>query len=75
MMSRHFGLSSGISGAIAKRLPHAKNQLSVLGSFFNQFVIYIYIYIQWNSLISNSSFAHKLVANKQIPLYIYTYTH
>ena len=47
MMSRHFGLSSELTGAIAKRLPHAKNQLSVPDSFFNQFVtdIYIYIYI------------------------------
>ena len=45
MMSRHFRLSSELSGAIAKKLPHAKNQLSVTGSFFNQFVIYIYIYI------------------------------
>ena len=32
MMSRHFALSSEPSGAIAKRLRHAKNQL------------YIYIY-------------------------------
>ena len=47
MMSLHFLLTSELSGAIAKRLPHAKNQLSVPGSFFNQFVtdIYIYIYI------------------------------
>ena len=47
-MSRHFRLSSELTGAIAKRLPHAKNQLSAPGSFFNQFVtdIYIYIYIQ-----------------------------
>ena len=47
MMSRHFRLNSELSGAIAKRLPPAKNQLSVPGSFFNQFVtdIYIYIYI------------------------------
>ena len=44
MMSRHFALSSELSGAIAKRLPYAKNQLSVLGSFFNQFVTDIYIY-------------------------------
>ena len=43
MMSRHFRLSSERSRAIAKRLPHAKNQLSVLGSFFNQFVTDIYI--------------------------------
>ena len=47
MMSRHFLLSSELSGAIARRSPHAKNQLSAPGSFFNQFVtdIYIYIYI------------------------------
>ena len=45
MMSRHFRLSSELSGAIAKRLPHAKNQLSVTDSFFNQFVTDIYIYI------------------------------
>ena len=42
MMSRHFRLSSELTGAIAKKLPHAKNQLSALGSFFNQFVTYIY---------------------------------
>ena len=50
MMSRHFGLSSELTGAIAKRLPHAKNQLSVPGSFFNQFVTYIYIYIYTSAL-------------------------
>ena len=38
MMSRHFDLSSELSGAIAKRLPHAKNQPSTPGRFFNQFV-------------------------------------
>ena len=38
MMSRHFRLSSELTGAIAKRLPHAKNQLSMTGSFFNQLV-------------------------------------
>ena len=43
-MSRHFALSSELTGAIAKRLPHAKNQLSVPSSFFNQFVTDIYIY-------------------------------
>ena len=43
MMSRHFRLNSEFTGAIAKRLPHAKNQLSVPGSFFNQFVTEIYI--------------------------------
>ena len=51
MMSQHFGLSSELPGVIAKKLPHAKNQLSGPDSFFNQFVtdiiicIYIYIYI------------------------------
>ena len=53
MMSRHFRLSSELTGAIAKKLPHAKNQLSMPGSFFNQFVtdiyIYIYIYTQTNN--------------------------
>ena len=29
MMSRHFALSSESSGAIAKRLPHAKNQFYI----------------------------------------------
>ena len=38
MMSLHFALNSEPTGAIAKRLPHAKNQLSTPGSFFNQFV-------------------------------------
>ena len=46
MISRHFALSSELTGAIAKRLPHAKNQLSAPGSFFNQFVTDIYIYIR-----------------------------
>ena len=45
MMSRHFALNSELTGAIAKRLPHAKNQPSAPGSFFNQFVTDIYIYI------------------------------
>ena len=40
MMCRHFALSSELTGAIAKRLPLAKNQLSVPSSFFNQFVTY-----------------------------------
>ena len=44
MKSRHFRLSSELTGAIAKRLPHAKNQPSAPGSFFNQFVTDIYIY-------------------------------
>ena len=45
MMCQHFALNSELTGAIAKRLPHAKNQLSVPGSFFNQFVTDIYIYL------------------------------
>ena len=45
MMSRHFALNSELTGAIAKKLPHAKNQPSAPGNFFNQFVTYIYIYI------------------------------
>ena len=44
MMSGHFRLIPEYSGAIAKRLPHAKNQLSVPGNFFNQFVTDIDIY-------------------------------
>ena len=43
MMSRHFALNSVLTGAIVKKLPHAKNQPSAPGSF-NQFVIYIYIH-------------------------------
>ena len=45
MISRYFCLRSEFSGAIAKRLPHAKNQLSAPGSFFNSvYTIYINIY-------------------------------
>ena len=51
MMSQHFALSSELTGAIAKRLPHAKNQLSEPGSFFNQFVTDIYIYIHKQTII------------------------
>ena len=56
MMSRHFRLSSELTGAIAKRLSHAKNQLSTPGSFFNQFVtdIYIYIYMYTNKQTNNN---------------------
>ena len=43
MMSRHFRLSSELTGAIAIKLPYAKNQLSVTASFFNQFATDIYI--------------------------------
>ena len=54
MISRPFALSLESTGAITKRLQHAKNQLSGPNSFFNQFVtdilvyIYIYIYTQTN---------------------------
>ena len=48
MMSRHFALNSEPTRAIAKRLPHAKNQLSAPGSFFNQFVTEIH-YSSFNS--------------------------
>ena len=54
MMSRHFALSLELSRAIAKRLPHAKNQLSGPGNFFNQFVTdmyYIYKYININRVL------------------------
>ena len=45
MMSQHFRLKLELSGTMDKRLKHAKNQFSVPGSFFNQFVTYIYIYV------------------------------
>ena len=47
MMSRHFRLSSELTGEVAKKLPHAKNQISGPKNFFNQFItdICIYIYI------------------------------
>ena len=51
MMSRHFVLSSELGGAIAKRVPHAKKQLSVPGSFFNQLVTDKYIYQAWGQLL------------------------
>ena len=57
MMCRHFALNSELTGAIPKKLPHAKN-LSGTGSFFNQFVtdiyIYIYIYIYTNKQTNNN---------------------
>ena len=62
MMSQHFGLSSELTGAIAKRLPHAKNQLSGPDSFFNQFVTDIYRHIH----------KHNRVLIVRIYIYIYT---
>ena len=38
MMIRQFAPSSEFTGAIAKRLLYAKNQLSGSDSFFNKFV-------------------------------------
>ena len=44
MMRRDFHLRAEISRAIAKRLPHAKNQLSMPGSLINQFNTDTYVY-------------------------------
>ena len=70
MMSRHFRLSSELTGPIAKILPHAKNQPSAPCSFFNQFVteIYIYTHIHTYTYIDYSSFNSKDIhtqTNKQ----------
>ena len=51
MMSRHFRLSSELTGAIAKRLPYTKNQLSAPSSLFNQLVTDIYIYAHNNRVL------------------------
>ena len=66
MMSRHFRLSSELTGAIAKRLPHAKNQLSVHDSFFNQFVkdIYIYMYTLGLPDFQKAKPGHNLFSKK-----------
>ena len=56
-MSQHFALSSELSGAIAKRLPHAKNQLSMTAvSSINslQRYIYMYIYLHTNTQTNNN---------------------
>ena len=50
MINRHFALSSELIGAIAKKLLHAKNQLSGTGSFFNQFVTDRYIHCPTKSI-------------------------
>ena len=68
MMSRHFALRSELSGAIAKILPHAKNQFSGPDSFFNQFVTDIYIYIHIYTHINR-------VLIVSIYIYIYIYIH
>ena len=58
MMSRHFRLSSELSGAIAKRLTHAKYQLSGPDSFFNQFVTDIYIYTALPKVFVHLNISH-----------------
>ena len=60
MMSRHFCLSSELTGAIAERLPHAKNQLSGPDSFSNQFVtdIDIYIYTKRTKVFEHLILSH-----------------
>ena len=66
MMSRHFRMASERSGPIAKRLPYTKNQFSVPGSFFNQFVTDIYILTiktinLCNELIQETATHRKLI--------------
>ena len=56
MMSRHFRLSSELTGAIAKKTPTCQNQLSGSDSFFNQFVTYI-----WSGHIVSTRELHKQV--------------
>ena len=63
MMSRHFRLRSEHSGAIAKSLTNPKNQLSVPGSFFNQVVNDIYIYVY-----------RRILTIETRLMYIYVYT-
>ena len=56
-MSRHFSLRSEHNGAIAKRLPNSKNQLSMTDSLFDQFI---------TRIIDKSGFACKrCVAGRQ----------
>ena len=70
MMYRHFRLSSELTGAIAKILPHAKNQLSAPAvSSINSLLIYIYIYKR-DSLACAVRLADTLCPNS---LYIYIY--
>ena len=68
MMSRHFRLSSELIGPIGKRLPHAKNQLSTPGSFFDQFVTEIYIYTYTNKQTNNN----RVLILRIYSIYIYT---
>ena len=79
MMSRHFALNSELTGAIAKRLPHAKNQPYAPGSFFNQFVtdiyIYIHIYIYNHRVLIVRINIYTLIEFKYVVrIYLYIYT-
>ena len=62
MMSRHFRLSSELSGAIAK------NQLSVLVSFFNQFVTDIYIYIYIHTQTNKQTNINRVLIVRILPV-------
>ena len=62
MMSGHFHMGSEHSGAIAKGLPHAKNQPSVPGSFFNQFVTEIYILVVYIRIYTIFEYNYPLKA-------------
>ena len=73
MMSRHFRLNSELSGAIAKRLPHAKNQLSASGSFFNQFVTDICIYTNISRFNSEDIYIYIHI-NRVLIVRIYLYS-
>ena len=69
MVSLHFALSSELSGAIAKKLPHAKNQPSVPGNFFNHFVTDIYIYIHMLYILT---FKTRLIYSIYLFIYIFS---
>ena len=47
MMSRHFGLNSELSGAIAKRLPNAKISFLRLAVSSINLLLYIYVYTKY----------------------------
>ena len=70
MMSRHFRLSSELSGA--KRLLHAKNQLSTPGSFFQSirhrdiYTIYIYTHLSSFNRKDNALIRIKSMYNFKI---------
>ena len=73
MMSRHFNQ--------AKKLLHAKNQLSVTDSFFNQFVIYIltiktrlmYIYLYTSALRACLRCWRTLCVRRRLPSVVWSH--